>query len=939
MDIKNLHRKIQDFNENLTMFEEHFIIIPYRPSGYVGQSNYGSLSDQRDIEDFETYKRVWTGNDSFEVFWKDSVFHTNSEKDPKIQYNYQLGDFFAGWMEQNASNVDIDTDTSFSDYKSQTTEKTLTFRVNAEEFHLTTNYEFYFYKVPEIYGNILFRVESLEREYLGKDLMCYVLTLKSLNQELANTGRAVQQNVRPNAPGQGYWDAAVVNEKPENVDYKEFYGRYIVADKKEQIHNPCKKIVFKAYGNAYVSNIALVGRRIRRGGNVKDFGIPTFVFPMNFTQASTPTLYRTQSEQSNYYWVRNLAPVIQFDKEAMTALKETLSMSHVWPSEGFVQINGGGVDGVNEMKNTNPLTGNSFTEQLFGKVVIEEKEVPGGNPDKIKVRVHKPWQVQVKSADYKTDMIYGCSQTFNDSGTYPIHDVMFHAFWRQKNMKTLPINHWNTLDFGWTVSTSISMAKSQMFLGSFLLLGVGIAATLKQVITAPKFQGFSGLVPASLMDFMVAECSSIFGAGKPDKDNNYFGKVKLSYFAGNENNEIANFFNTQTMNTSFEADLTDLFEYKYDGTNTKILNTTTIGQTTYEDGTNILPTGKPVLLNGSEKLVAIEDNFEGFIIDDIYIQALFKGDFSIEFLDFNGDVIWSGTYQSQGKWSDSIREINTHIKTSIYGRENMFLAQELPWPKEPAELDIIDVPNPDIVKQYAVGEIGLKKVYENTGTSISIVKVFNDYFDMEATYLGEYQLAFRRKKQDPFYEKDVVIVDNYAATLEDFITNYPIAKIDFCVFNVQGLEVFVGTQTAKFERNKYSVGWISNAASNNGIVNINEKRTSTARPPKPMNDEITSYRFAETATWVWEVRIYKDVFSIKMNIKIYYPSVSTLVVFRHSDTQPFKNVQYLGDPNYREYVPGFYSHYRRTHFLKDRSANSSVSFGAFIKKIVMTTDK
>lgn len=137
-----------------------------------------------------------------------------------------------------------------------------------------------FFKVPELSNNILYRVDSIEREYMGKDLLCYVLNLKALNQDLANTGRAKQQNVMPNSPGQGYWDAKIVDNyipEPtdvEGVDYKKFFDRYIIPDKSKMFNNPVKKVVVKAFGLCALSNIAFWGRKVKAGRDYRNFGIP-----------------------------------------------------------------------------------------------------------------------------------------------------------------------------------------------------------------------------------------------------------------------------------------------------------------------------------------------------------------------------------------------------------------------------------------------------------------------------------------------------------------------------------------------------------------------------------------------------------------------------------------------------------------------------------------
>ena len=778
MHITNIERKIKDFNSDLLNFKEQFVIIPYLASGYIDYSNFGQVDGQRLIDNFETYKRLWTGNDSFTISWKDSVIATNTTQDPKIKINYQIGDAILGWLENHSSNVEIKTDASFEDYKAQTSEKSFTFRINANEFTLDTNWEFMFFKIPEISKRILFRVESLDREYLGRDLMCYVLTLKALNQELASTGRAKQQNVMPNSPGQGYYDVQVVEEFTpsedlvEGVDYKQFYDRWLVADKSVMFHNPCKKVVVKAFGLCGFSNCAFWGRKVRAGGDFREFGIPHWIFPTNLTNASTYTLYRTQSEQTNYYMVVGATPYINYKKEVFEALKGTMDPSTMYPSQGFLIIDKESTLATNpkikaDGENANDISeAVNFKYQLFG-----QNQIING------LLGYKKWEVSFPQKEIATDMIVGCAQKYNIGGTKNIEDVMFDNFWTQKNMVTLPINRWNTLNFGWTIGSAFAASVAKNWVAAAGLMLVGIAANIIQKVNAPKFTNFNCLMPSSLVDFMLAEAEGTFDLSPfGGLDRNY---IKMDYFLNNEDNAISKIFNTSTINTSFEAELTDRFISKrLQGI---ILETTVIGQTHLENGHKIFANGQPFLLNGDTTLVNIPDENEGFIIDEIHLQALFKGDYSIEFLDKQGSVIWSGVFQSQGKWTGSLREINTWIRTSIFGRENTFLAQPLPWPKTPAELNLIGLSTKDLFQDFGVNGIGKVWNWNNLyqGRTISGAFDINSFQWQSETdsiiWNGKYTGTNDLLK----FSSEVIIATNWKGTQQELQKLYSGVEIQF----------------------------------------------------------------------------------------------------------------------------------------------------------------
>lgn len=668
MKLKNVERKIKDYNVSLTQFEEQFIIVPFQPSGYIDYSNFGQITNQLKINQFETYKRLYTGNDAFIVTWKDSVKfdysnQTTGNTTESIKLSWQVGEAFLGWVENDTTDSEISTDTSFSEYKSQKAITSYTFRINAARFELTEEYTYYFYKVPEISNQILFKVVSLEKEYLGKDLICYVLRLESLQDTLANTGRAKQQNVMPNAPGQGYLQPQVVQKAEytlsENavvgVDYLDFGDRYVIANKTYQQNNPVKKIVLKLFGLAVLSNVVLIGRRAYLGGDFKSYGSPRLIFPFNFSTPTTETIYRTQQAETNFYWAISMYPEINFSAEIFDRLKNFLDFNKFWSSQGLMKID------KTQTVATNPNPDGKYIYQLYGQ------QTSNG---------YQQWIFSFNQKKIDTSYTYGCAQQYTIGGDKTVHNHMFDSYWIQKQISVLPINKTNTLNFGWTVGASYAAAVAGNIYTGTALMMIGIAGTLYQKYTALSFQGMFGLIPASLCDFIMSECQTTLGTS----DDNL--SMKLSYFIGSEDDDIGTFFKTSTLNTSFEAHLTDLIQK--DGV---VYSTEEIGQTVRSDGSNIFENGSALLMDGSYQLKELTEENYGFIIDSFNIQAIFSGDFSVEFLDLNGEVIWYGVYQSQAKWTGSIREINTWKETSIFGRENKYLGKPLNWPKALQPLD------------------------------------------------------------------------------------------------------------------------------------------------------------------------------------------------------------------------------------------------------------
>lgn len=685
MRIKTWERKYKDLVSQFQMWEQCFIVIPYTPSGYVDYSNFGEITTQQQIDQFETYKRLWTGNDAFIIQWRKSISFENDDNPnydyvEKIKLNFQVGEAMLGWLESNSTSNEISTDTSFSEYKSQKSINNVTIRIPSF-YDWTDNHTYCFYKLPEYSNQTLYKVDSVEKEYIGRDLMCYVVTFSSLQDELANTGRAKDQNVMPNGPGQGYLRPLIQKTKEVDltnlVEGKDYLtlpdkNRIVTVDSTYVQNNPVCYVVVKAFGFAIISNITFIGRRAQLRGDFRDYGVPRLIFPMNFSTATTTTLYRTQQEETNYYWCFGFNPQLVFNSSIFDKAQKFLNFANFYDMQGYISVN------EDTTKATNPIVQNSYGYQLFGQKTSEG--------------VFKQWTITpTKTYTFNTSFTLGCASSYSISQTgRVIHDLMWDSYWTQKQMKTLPLTPRNSMNFGWCVGAAYaSFVAKNIFNGIFLLL-IGIVGSLVANNPVPTFQGFMGMIPCSMFDFMVDESQSTLSQLVNNEK-----LIRLNYFLNSEAvNDAKSFYRTDTMNTSFQAELTDCFVK--DG---KTYTTDMIGQKTDSSGNNLFTDGRLLLMSGGETLKSIRDTNpnEGWIIDSFNLQAIFQGDFSIEFLDVNKEVIWYGVYQSEAKWTGSIREINTWKDTSIFGRENRYTGKPLKWPES------LQVLNPD----YTVSSINL----------------------------------------------------------------------------------------------------------------------------------------------------------------------------------------------------------------------------------------
>lgn len=660
--------------QEIELFKQSFVIVPYQVSGFIDNTNRGVRTEVVNPDDFETFKRVWTGNDACNLNWKSSISCFQNITTKKLEVKFQLGEVFLGVMETNDNENVIGKDKSFSDYTSQEIESTLTFRVS-KYFDISDYYQLMFYKIPEISGSVLFRITNIEKDYIGRELIGYVITFKSINQELANTGRARQQNIMPNSPGQGYLECVVKDSNWPNelgkeefdklvdgVDYYKFFDRYITADYQKTLNRPAKKMVVRMFGVGVLGSVSLVGRPAIEGEKLSEFEPQRLIFPYNLKTPSTYNFFNSQGESNNYYF-GEFYPTLKYWKELMASIKDSLTPVNKFNYEGFLEYD------EDKLKATNPSNGSLYLYELFGKISTNQE---GQN-------FLEPWSFSTDKKEISMLGLQGVENKYNIGGYKKVHNHLFDNYWTQKQMKALPVEVNSSLTFGNTLQSAFSwLGKSLTSSAPLLpliygvgLFAIGISGAFTGKYKLRNCPSFRGLINAPFTDFN----SGIFGRSVAENSKNKMPFNSLNCNSAETPNTI--FYDGATLSTGFEASLTDLIQTPR--APNKILSTLNIGQSKDEDGNDILQ-GQPFLLNGDAELYDAFQTRKGYIIDAIQIQAIFNGEISIEFLDVNDDVIWSGVYQSEGKWTNSMREIWTEKNCSVFGRENMFYSEPLPYP-------------------------------------------------------------------------------------------------------------------------------------------------------------------------------------------------------------------------------------------------------------------
>lgn len=696
-------RKTRLRNEELALLEQSFVIVPYLISGYQDYGNSGIITHQRFVNDYETFKRIWTGNDTVSICWKDS-FSVNQNENGEMESQYQLGDFFLGLIETNNFSNNLERDTAFSDYIKQEQVNTITFRVH-NIFNINDNYNFYLYKIPELSKSTLYRIESIEKDFAvgTKELLGYVITFRTINQELATTGKSKQQNITNSAPGQGYLECEVKDQQwfnesgkdlVENVDYIKTYGkRYIVASKDKFQHRPVVKANIKFLGAAIPCSIAFVGRRVD-SLNSNKWGAQELIFLKDIENDLTPTLFRTQQNQQNFYF-GSFKTTLSQEKEFFSYLKDMFGSINKIDFNGWLQYQ------MEKIQKTNPT----------------EFDV-GTQSDNYQYVLDKNWTFEFNRNKTIDTGQSGVDTTIKVRGSKTLDNHLFFNFWTQKDIAYLPTNKKESLGLKVADRFLTSLSPLAVIKNWFNGTELGLIGEWLDRFRRPKFTGICGIVPAPFLEMNDDYWKDTLQA-------QYGDRMPMNLLENDKDSPSSIFFRSDTINTSFSGSLTNRFMKSG-----VAYTTLELGQTQFENGNYIYPNNrtKPLLINGEEYLLS--KTTLGFIIDKILIQSIGKCDISVEFLDSANEVVWSGIFQSEAKWTDSFREIWTIRDTSLFGRENMYFSKEIPYPKALTIIGATERPtyqehNVDIFKEHW-NYIGSSNVTEITNVGLWFKKRTRD---------------------------------------------------------------------------------------------------------------------------------------------------------------------------------------------------------------------
>lgn len=650
-----------------------WVFIPFIVSGVQNYTNRGFVNRDINPDDAETFKRVWSGNDSCSIIWENSTTLIN--KNGVNTLSYQLGKYAIGSIHYNSSALNTKKDTSYSEYVSDEIMHNINATFDAADYAFSNYDMLKFWKIPKFSGQTLYRITNIHRIFNEntRQIKQFEISFEAINQTYANTGRARQQNINMGQPGQGYLNPMVMDSNwntsglLNGIDYIALSnGEYLTANRQLIKHNPIVKAVVKIFGSPFVNYIKFVGRPVYSNTDYT-FTSLRDLFMMNWEQPQTPTLFRT-SQNSNNYYAGSLKPVIIRQNDALDALKKWVGnvvVEYQW--DAYM------IDEGKRLPHSNPqLSDGTYTYPIYNSMT--------SNPTQTTIT---PWMVDMDEETINTPNSYGVAYNYQIQARKAAHDRMMDFYYILKTMSYIPITINETITFGsmfkaGLASGVVGMFSKKSWTGLFgvlinaLLFGIGLIGTLANKSRPIRGQKVFGLMNAPIYDIGQAPFANTF---------NNDGILPFGYFRGDDKLSQMVFGFQNSYNFAIQGQLTDAFETNYNGTK-YTLSTSSIGQANqmqYANGSMHTINGLSMLMDGAQTLTP-NIYVGGYIIDQVVIGAVCEAEISIEFLDSNDEVVWSGVYQSESKWTKNIREHVTVINTSILNNGNILTQKMQPYP-------------------------------------------------------------------------------------------------------------------------------------------------------------------------------------------------------------------------------------------------------------------
>lgn len=684
MKSRNVEVKLlQAPNENFKIKRDLIYVEKWDiKSGYINQTNAGIVSDVYDSSDFSSYFKVITGKQPLLAVGYKSLQNMVFGPDDKSSSggkmwkgSWFLPEFRLGTLISNEKHTEFindNTDSSYIDFQEVQTItlefsnklKVLVVDTDNVGNRITDNLtEWYkdnylsLFRIPQLAGEQWLYITQAPVVYDENGIEVITITFERLNNLVKKSGQANEQFVN-----KGYSIGGKYSQG--NYTYTSDNRSLINIDLKGLSFYPLNNIQIDLIGNGIFGGCLFYGHPVRQTelDNIYDYrvGESRLLIPANFMPCKENETDRSKNNISNMTLIT----------ECSTELQDVVD----WANTGAYGLESWGA--IIRAKEEDGSGNLSFNWQTFNML-------PSGTFIDYYNDKWRPW-VKAGTSEIKifnkfyTSSLAKDNPTVSDVGVVTNAGVMFSSddnFFKT-NLKlalsnlqliTLPLSKKHTVG---------STVKSLPLIGGIAnMIGIGNIST-GQRTTEDQHIEFCGLIePRTVYNFDINRYTG---------GNNH--SIPFPVFSGDNVN--AKMFNTNFVKRGFRAYLYNIINNGNGNINTQNLGQTKYARLVNEDGSVawINNDHSPLYLQiGNNSIinpVGMSDDIVGWEIDGIILQDFSKSDVRITCYR-DDEPLWTGFYQTQGKYSDNILEWQTVIKTNGFDKEILPELENKQWPESP----------------------------------------------------------------------------------------------------------------------------------------------------------------------------------------------------------------------------------------------------------------
>ena len=668
----NIDETAQEINEedahNLLLENQNnngLIIIPWTViTGFIVDTEKGFVPTYSSPNDYSSFNYVFTGKDNVVCCWEGVVPWKKAKGANECAFrpmkgNYYLGELISGEFNGNTDFASGELVEEMVDFKSEYSIKVHTYfpksniirnkalesnQQNGTHYFFPQEQDKYkFYTIPTLTGKKWLYISNIQ--YMSpigsSDVWEAEITFSSVSDKLRKTGMAQEQFIQYAAAGDPHIEPLITFDENDKASVG-----YQVVEAQKITH-----IQVELLGPGMFCGIGVYGRNLQPvpGGTPYSFNTWKQLLAYSFFAPNNSDYNRNSAATKNFYYFPHCGVEMYSSKDLFDIRKQSLNSVAQMDYSGCLTLGDGNEwtdwtsqDGLNadSIHLSNPVQNIGIHWDYFN---IFWKPLS-----------HTDGEHHIDPPTYNCSTIPYCEDTIAMNTNMNFVDIFNLNSMIFKNQLDLPLGFRSSKPF---------RASNIAFIGGMLAAPIGdwVAAANTYNVKPISFGLFGD---TELLHYLTQK-----------KIQNNPIAIFLDDLVDSKD---GNWSGADAMNTTMCWELTDKFEKNNTTWDTKYL-----GQRKDEFGDD-LPL---VPLYGSDCKVVEKNEGDGFSIDKILIQALYKGNIRISMYSYDNPTlstpIWQTTIMSSSSWTKSIRNWTSIISTG--GIPDVLIEREdnFTWPETP----------------------------------------------------------------------------------------------------------------------------------------------------------------------------------------------------------------------------------------------------------------